>query len=328
MDLDKIRFIGRHTKKNGYDYFSYSGCGFEFVVTPNSLNCSVELNLISETREHDHQYIAIFINNIFHSKEKLVAGLNVKKIILTNAAKYNLIKIIKLNESYLSSIYLKEIALEDAFFGKITPSNKKIIGFFGDSITCGFGLSELYGQEFKMETEDFTKTYAFLASFALNMDYSIVARSGISVAIPIFVNKTFNEIYETIDMFIKCRDNQKLDYAVINLGTNDNSAYFQVIKDDDKPHALIKFKNAYLKLVHKIVRDNPGVKIIMCYNMVKLEEVIIKSLKEIEKHINASYRIKCKLVEFIPNSDGACSHPYQTAHEINSKILIDAITNL
>ena len=33
------------------------------------------------------------------------------------------------------------------------------------------------------------------------MDYSVVARSGISVAIPIYIEQLFKEIYDTVDMY-------------------------------------------------------------------------------------------------------------------------------
>ena len=108
MDYSKIRFIGKHIKKNNHDYFSYSGCGFEFAVKPTYYNCSIELYLISETREHDHQYIAIYINNEFHSKEKLISGRNYRKIYLSNASDFNIIKItnIKFRNNYkICSLY-------------------------------------------------------------------------------------------------------------------------------------------------------------------------------------------------------------------------------
>ena len=328
MDYSCIRFIGRHVKKNNLEYFSYSGSGFEFAVTPTYFDCSIELSLISETREHDFQYIAIFINDKFHSKEKLKSGQNVRKIFLSGASKLNIIKVIKLNEAYLSSIYLENIILNKASFSEIKTSNKKIIGFFGDSITCGFGLTDYHGQEFKMETEDFTKTYAYLASNSLDMDYSVVARSGISIAIPIFVDKTFGEIYDSVDMIIKCQEDRKLDYAVINLGTNDNSAYYQLVKDKEKPRALELFKNRYIALVDKIIEDNPHVKIVMFYNMLSLLEEIENAILDVFAALNKKHKNDIRLLKGIPNSDGACSHPYRTAQKKNARLLVDIIKEI
>ena len=327
MDYNKIRFIGRHIQKNGKEYFSYSGCGFEFVVIPRANSCSISLSLIGEVNEHDSQYIAIYINDVFHSKEKLNIGLNSISLSLDNIIDKALIRVIKLNEAYLSSIYLEDIVLSNAEFGDIEPSKKELIGFFGDSLTCGFGLIDWHGEEFKMETEEFIKTYAYLATQELDMDYSVVARSGISLALPIYINKLFGEIYDTVDMFDRCVPDRKLDYAVINLGANDNSALFQNYKEEERPQALGLFKDKYIDLVNRIIKDNSGVVIIMVFNMLSLTEQIENAIKEIYQHISSTHK-NCKLVKLVPNSDGGCCHPYMTAHEENAKLLAEAIKEI
>lgn len=328
MDLNKLRFIGRHIKNEGREYFSFSGTGFEFNLIPTAKNCSITLFMTSVLHNYDEHYIAIYINDVFHSKEKLTSGLNIIKIKPEKLNKENIIRIIKQNEGYLSAIYLENIELENAEFGEILPSNKEIIGFFGDSLTCGFGLLDLNGQEFKTETEEFTKTYAYLSCFALNMDYTVVARSGISIGIPIYVEKLFGEIYDTVDMSIKCKEDRILDYAVINLGTNDNSGYFQKVNDEDKTEALVEFKRKYLDLIQRIITDNPKVKIVIAYNMLSLEEIIENAIKDVYSFAIACFSNKMCLLKLIPNGEGACFHPYWTYHEKNAKLLANAIKEL
>ncbi len=328
MELNRIRFIGRHILKNGKEYFSYSGCGFEFTVYTNYLKSSVTLVLDSELREYENQYIGIFINNEFASREKLKNGRSEIKVLLSDSIGKNTIRIIKLNETYFSSIYLNDIVLSNAVFDEPDPSYKKTIGFFGDSITCGFGNLDYHGQEFKMETEDFRKTYAYLTAEALQMEYSVVARGGISVSIPIYNDKLIGDIYDTVDMYEKCVPDRDLDYAVINLGANDNSGYLQMIKDEDKPKALQIFKDKYLDLIDRIIKDNPSVKIVMCYHMLPLESVIIEAIKDVYKCASKSYKNRIELLECVPNSDGGCCHPYWTAHEDAAKLLIEVIQKL
>lgn len=328
MNYKYIRFIGRHIQKNGKYYFAYSGAGFSFAIGPHKLVATIRLVLTSEIKEYDSQYIAIYINNVLYSKEMLAAGINEKYIYLPNSENKTIIKVVKLNEAYFSSIYLDNIVIQQASMIDIGVYKNKLIGFYGDSITCGYGITDYKGEEFKMESEDFSKTYANLASNLLNMDYTVIARSGISVAIPIFEEKLFNEIYDTVDMYEKGKDDRKIDFAVINLGTNDNSAYFQMVKDLDKPRALESFVSLYIKLIESIIQDNPEVKIVMCYNMLLIEQVIVDALKEVYQHILSTFDNKCRLVEFIPNSDGASLHPYQTAHEKNARILAKEIKDL
>ena len=323
MKLDNIRFIGRHIKKEGKEYFSYSGSGFEFAIIPQAPSCSITIVLTSKLNEHDDQYVGIYINNVFFSKERLIAGLNKIVIKLNDAQSQTVVRVIKLNEVYLSAIYLEDILLENAIIGELKPEKKELVGFFGDSITCGYGLSFYQGTGFKTEAEDFTKTYACLACLALNMNYTVVARSGISIGIKIWIDQLFNEIYDTVDMFNKCPTVQHLDYAVIYLGTNDQGGYYQ--NTEDKEEAMRQFHQEYHKLIDRIIKDNPGVKIVICYNMIELTDLIKDAIKEKKQYIESHYPNPCRLVEFKPDGNGADGHPYMTAHQEGAKVLVEAI---
>ena len=327
MNSKQIRFIGRHIKKNNLNYFSYSGCGFEFLVKPTSKSFSIKLCLISELKECDFQFIKVFVNGDLLTTEKLISGIN--EVILNIVNKNEvLIKIIKINETYYSSLYLKNIVLSNCEFVNMSKSRKPIIGFFGDSITTGFGNIDFYGEEFKMEGQDFTKTYAFLVCISLNMNYSVVARGGISAALPIYNDKLLGDIYDTVNMFEKCEPDKNLDYAVINLGANDNSAYLQLKDIESKSKALTVFKEKYFELIERIIKDNPNVKIVLMYHMLPLERGVIDAIKSAYQKASISFKNKIKLLECIENSNGACGHPYLTAHEHASKLLIETIKSL
>ena len=323
-----LRFIGRHIIKNNKDYFAYSGCGFEFILQPKSNNCSFVLSLISEVREHEFQYIAIYVDDVFYSKEKLIKGHNTVKVELKNKTKPVMVRVIKQNEVYLSSVYLEDIELNNAEFANIEPSKKKLIGFYGDSLTCGYGLIDYKGETFKMETEEFDKSYGYLAAKELDMDYSVVARSGISIAIKIYCDWLFKEIYDTVDMLDKCVPERPNDFAVVNLGANDNSGYSQLTKEEEKKVAINSFVEEYIALIKQIIADNPNVKVLICYDMAEMNDVIISAIKKAYDYIKTHYPNKCRLVEFIPNNEGANSHPYFTAHKVNSEILVKAIKEL
>ena len=322
MDLNYIRFIGRHLQKEGKEYFSYSGSGFEFAIESCS-PCSISLILNSELREHDDQYIGIYINDAFHSKERLIEGTNKVVVKLDDTQKYSVVRVIKYNEVYISMIYLEDIILENASFQKLLPSNKKKIGFFGDSITCGYGLDDFKGTGFKTSGENFSLSYAYLTAKELNLDYTIVARSGISIGIKIWIEQLFNEIYDTVDMFEKCPVEHDLDYAVINLVTNDSGGYYQ--KAEDKEKAIKMFHEEYYELVERIIKDNPGVKIVMSYGMCYLADLFMDEMKKLYNFISQQFNNDFRLVEFSPNDDGADGHPYKTSHEENAKKLIEAI---
>jgi len=325
--VNNIRFIGRHIQKDEKESFSFSGSGFEFIIFPKSINASITLFLDSELRDHDAQYISIFLNEKFDNKVRLISGENRINIKL-NSDKKTTIRVIKENEAYLSSIALQDIVLDNATFGENKSSKRKLIGFFGDSITCGFGVVDYKGQEFKMETEEFSKTYAYLASFVLKMDYSAVCRSGISLAVPIFVNEKFEDIYDTVDYFQKGKEDRQLDYAVINLGANDRYAILEIKDQFEKTKSIDLFKQKYIELISRIICDNPNVKIVIAYKMLPLENDIIEAIKEVYETASLQWSNKFEIVEFVPNDEGACNHPYKTAHEINAKILTDIIRKI
>ena len=91
-------------------------------------------------------------------------------------------------------LYLEDITLVNAKIGELKPENKKRIGFFGDSITCGYGNTERHGEGFTMEHEEFDRAYPFLIAQKLDMDYMVVARSGVSVSRQIWIDQLFDEI--------------------------------------------------------------------------------------------------------------------------------------
>ncbi len=320
----KLRLIGRHIYKDNKDYFSFSGSGFEFEVIPSKNSFSITLSLKSELREITAQYINIYVNDKFYSKERLVSGDNLVTI-KVNLSSKTTIRVIKVNEVYLSTITVNDISIDGGEFGNLPESNKKLIGFFGDSITCGYGVLDYHGVCFSGESEDFSKSYAYLTAMGLDMDYTVVSRSGISLALPIYIDKKFKEYINTVDMISECHETRKLDIAVINLVTNDDGAYNLNTKDEDKPQALETFEKEYISLVDSIIKDNIGVEVVMCYRLLPICDDLINVIKKVYEKIKSRYLNIIKLVEFTPNSDGANGHPYINGQEEAAKKLIEAI---
>jgi len=319
----KLRLIGRHIYKDNKDYFSFSGSGFEFEVIPFKDNVSITLSLKSELREITAQYINIYVNDELYSKEKLVSGDNLVTI-KVNSSNKTIIRVIKVNEVYLSTITVNDISIDGGEFGDLPANNKKLIGFFGDSITCGYGVLDYHGVCFSGESEDFSRSYAYLTAMGLDMDYTVVSRSGISLALPIYIDKKFKEYINTVDMISEYYETRKLDIAVINLVTNDDGAYNLNTKED-KPQALETFEKEYISLVDNIIKDNPGVEVVMCYRLLPICDDLINVIKKVYEKIKTRYSNKVKLVEFTPNSDGANGHPYINGQEEAAKKLIEAL---
>ncbi len=326
MGKEKIRFLGRHIKKQGREYFAFSGTGFEFTLLPHGRACSFLLCLESEIREYESQFIAIYVNGAFHAKKKLAKGRNLIEVRLDNPPTPARVKFLKLNEVCLSSLYLEDLVLKDAELGELPPPRRRI-GFFGDSLTCGYGVLDYHGESFSMEGEDFSHAYAYLAAESLGMDPVVIARSGISLALKIYCDVPFPEIYDTVDMFEKCPIEDGLDCAVINLGTNDWGRFCQ-LQEKEKEGALSFFKKEYISLLERIIGDNPNVKLVLCQGMVAIGDSLAKAIQEAGERIQERHGNPCRFLSFSPNSEGADNHPYKNAHEEAGRLLAKAIQEM
>ena len=91
-----------------------------------------------------------------------------------------------LSENRYGGIGIKNIKVNSCNNLKIIePTNKKdlSIEFIGDSMTCAYGVEgKDENEHFKTSTENFSKSYAYLASQILNVDYSSVSYSGYGIA--------------------------------------------------------------------------------------------------------------------------------------------------
>ena len=100
---------------------------------------------------------------------------------------------------------------------------RKFIEFIGDSITCGFGSVT------KDSTKDGSRTFAYLTACEFDVDYSMVAISGIGVSAStsqhsgknmVDFYKYTNYYRNTTELYVPER---KADLVVVNLNTNDIS---------------------------------------------------------------------------------------------------------
>ena len=235
-DKYSVKAIGRTHYENGVRYLSHSGSGVEFV-------CKGEYATIKLIDDSEGRYLqghkpryAIYKNGIIMAEGTLKESEELFNIILDGSYTESVIKILKLSEAQYSAMGVGEISVYGK--GNIKPSEDKSlkIEFIGDSITCGYGIDAPEEKSvFSTETENFTKTYAYLTAENLGADYSSVCFSGYGVYSGYTVNGRINSedtvplyydkscfLYggrETLWNFSEFQS----DIVVINLGTNDAS---------------------------------------------------------------------------------------------------------
>ncbi len=287
-----------------------------------------------------------------------------------NPDKENLISIIKDTQAMSGdlhhALFIHSVGLSDK--GVFCPVKKRLmnIEFLGDSITSGEGLA---GGPDEMDwiTQWFcaSKTYAVQLSKLLNADYSVLSQCGWGIcwgwdgnrnsALPNHYDNVCSIIggeYQTsLGACEKYDFNVKNDFVIINLGTNDNGAFFQAPWKDEKgvEHPLHLDKNGKAacddgKLIQEGVKafiknirsHNSEAKIIWTYGMLKLDIVpdyIKAGIEEYKKESadNNVFMLELDSMEELEvnlEDKGSRGHPGPKTHRMAAEKLFKFIKGL
>ena len=330
-----INYLGRYqTETYGGEEivsFSYTASGFEIKINIESEQYSLDMKLLSTLFDnYQEQYINIYIDNIITSKEKLVSGVNVISSFKDLSLGEHIIRVNKLNEAAFSKIGLIGFDLQGVSILEIEKRDRKIIEFYGDSITCGYGNLVKQNDNFSMATEDGMQSYGQLTADHLGWDASIISYSGIALAMSPFNSPfTLLDKYDTVDGYKKWDfKTYTPDVVVINIGTNDNTAYRQ-LTGTAQEEATELFLNSYKTLMTNLKTAYPNVKIVCVTNMMlELHGFLNMCMQGAVQQLNNLYGEFAYYHEFLPNNQGSNGHPGVQAHIKNGKELADIIETI
>jgi hypothetical protein len=328
-ELSNVKYIGRYLIKEGITYLLQSGSAIEFYLTAKS----AEIILAGDGtsiyhEEYEKPRYAIYVNDsllldtTMGEREKTVLLFNIEKEMEIK------IKVILLSEAIFGGIGIKSInAISTVSSNKIirpTEKKKLSIEYVGDSITCAFGIEAKAPSEyFETKTQNFEKSYAFLASKELDYDYSVVCYSGCGI---ISTGNIMSQRYTKINYFSDINNEWDFkkhhnDIIVINLGTNDFD-YVWGFRIDEYVEKYAEF----LKLVRE---KNPDSYIICLLGMMGCEDlypliieaIILSGDKKIFSYLLPTQRIE--------DGIGAEYHPNVVSHakwgKLVAKIIRDVI---
>ena len=257
------------------------------------------------------------------------------------------------------SLKVKNISLDDnGKFCEIKPAKMKI-EFIGDSITSGEGLAGAPEQmEWIPSVFVGSESYAAQVSRYFEADFSVFSQCGWGLCWGWDGNRNNNipKFYEKVcgvmegDFHNQLGENQDYDFkdgsdfVVLNLGTNDDGAFFQPpwkdeksgieykleldggkISVSDNEYIVQKAKN-FLSLIRK---HNKNAQIIWCYGMIKLKfipECLNTAIKQWKKETGDS---KIHLLELDSMEDveknyedkGSRGHPGKKVHKLAAEKL-------
>ena len=199
----------------------------------------------------------------------------------------HLITVLKITEAAMSHVGIKELKLDrgELLKGFFPEKNGPKLLFFGDSITCGYGVLGGPNTVYTVRDEDVTKSYAYIAAKLLNSPLQIIAASGhgmyvdylrdrernVPVFFPVTAYHVDREAAYDFSEFVP-------DVCVINLGTNDGN----FIKEADVAEG---YNSAYKKLVYDVRKAYPEVRFLFTIGTVC--DVMYDAINRVEKELKA-----------------------------------------
>lgn len=216
--------------------------------------------------ESGKSYYNIFIDNQLIKKIKFSG----KDTLITLAAglskNFHLLKLQKCTEGAYGCTTIHNFVLSSKGVLKSVPRSTRNIEVYGDSYTCGYGNEATSKDHFKLETENFNKSYACIIARYFGADYSIIAHSGMGVVrnygdtLCLSKNTMYNratQVFDAFDASIKHDfTTYKPDIVLINLGTNDFS-------HKGNPPSEEQFIAGYRKMI-QLLREKYGDVPILC----------------------------------------------------------------
>lgn len=227
--------------------------------------------------ERNRPYIAVLTDGEKDPHKAKIVALTQKEnavVFAENLKKgRHTVQVVKITEQTVDDEGSSRVGLmgltTDGRFVLPPAKSEKRIEFFGDSITCGYGVSAADESEFRTRTENGLLSYAGLSAAMLGADAHMVCASGW----PLLKNgwndaKLFPRFDKTD---FSCDDAWDFgifspQVVVINLGTNDEH-YLSSLWGEEKKKAKSEYLGAYENFVRRIDETYAGVEIVAAWGM-------------------------------------------------------------
>ncbi len=230
-----VRLIGRTFEEDGATWLPQSGSAVEFVFTGSRIELEMVGDQSVENKPDLCPRYAVLVDGTVVVDETLTERTRVVEVPTDGPLAGAVIEVILLSEAIQGAVGVRSIIVATDESAPVVPSAAKAtsIGFVGDSITCAYGVEGTApDDDFKTTTENFMKSYAYLAACELDADYDTVCYSGYGVASGWSADGRRNDqmlVPPLYDLVVRGRE-QRWDFAahprdviVVNLGTNDDT---------------------------------------------------------------------------------------------------------
>ena len=280
---ENVKYTGRVLYTNDAAWLIHSGCAAEFKVTGKSASVTIKGDGSESNSEKNRPRYAVIVDGEIILDELLSVKEKSVELFSGDTNRTATVKVIHLSEANNGSVGVGAINVVSDSSAPVVPAQKKNISveFIGDSITCAYGVEgkDQY-ENFSTSTENFMKSYAYLAAELLDADYSAVCFSGYGTTsgytsdgkknAASLVPDMYDSYGSNVPFLKQAWDHQEhpVDAVFINLGTND-SGY--VSKDPDTRSE--EYIDEYEEFLGDVYNSNPDAVIVCTVGIMGCEEM-------------------------------------------------------
>ena len=329
---DNAKLQSRTVVQDDVLWLVQSGSAAEFTVSGKSASLTLTGSSgINNDEEHRPRY-AVYIDDkqfcdvVMDKPEETIS-------LWEDTVKTAAVKVMLLSEAMFGGVGIRSVNVNSSSVQPVTPLSAAplTIEFIGDSITCGYGVeSDSPSEPFMTSTENFSKSYAYLAAKSLGADYTTCCYSGYGIVSGYTGdgNKNANELlpdcYELSSKFDDYGTDwafpEQCDVVVINLGTND----FNYVSQDLEVRGS-EFVDSYKTFLKTVREKRPNAAIICTVGTMggdDVYELIEQAVAELNDEKITTYFSQPQSMR---DGMGANGHPSKRTQQNSADILADKI---
>lgn len=332
ITADNAKLQSRTFTTDGMLWLVQSGSAAEFTVSGR--NASLTLAGSSGINNFDPRY-AVYVDDKMICDE-VMADREAAVSLWKDEDKTAAVKVMLLSEAMYGGIGIRSVEVESSSAQPVVPAEKAplTIEFIGDSITCGYGVeSKSPSDPFTTATENFSKSFAYLAAKSLGADYTTCCYSGYGIVSGYSDDGTKNDkqllpdCYELTsdykDYYADWDFNEHCDVVVINLGTNDMN---YIAQDPDSNGS--EFVEGYKAFLQTVREKRPDAHIICTVGTMggdDIYELIERAVDELgDDRITAYF----SQTHSMRDGMGADGHPSKRTQQNSADVLAGKIRSI
>lgn len=319
INNEKIRILGRHTELDGCVALDWSNSGITFRFEGTGIWLG-----FGEYKAPIPAYVKLIVDG----DERRASVVNGSEKVMVDSLDEgeHTATLLKITEG-VDKLLLKELTVigaEPKLLDPPAPKSRRI-EFFGDSITCGYGvLAEQSVTVYNTYEQDSTKAYAYLTASAFDAEMRSECISGQGI----ICNCDGKVDYEVPKFFMHAsRTKEKHDHStwvpdvvVINAGTNDvGGGIADGIITEGAINFILSVRNQY-----------PNAKIVWFYGMMMYGYVdaIKKAVETVNLTDKDVYFLTCDSIFNREGETGAVGHPNELGQRRGADALIAKIAEI